>query len=75
MTALRLRPGNAILDTLSTTDRSLLEPHLEPVRLPFRQRLESSNRRIRNVYFLERGLASVSRPRAGESQPESTMKM
>jgi CRP-like cAMP-binding protein len=59
MTALRLRPGNAILATFSPADRSLLEPHLEPVRLPFRQRLESSNRRIRNVYFLERGLASV----------------
>jgi CRP-like cAMP-binding protein len=59
MTALWLRSGNAVLARLPSADRSLLEPHLEPVTLKFRQRLESSNRRIRNVYFLERGLASV----------------
>jgi len=59
MTALRLRPGNAILASLSPADRSLLEQHLEPATLTLRQRLETSNRRIKNIYFLERGLASV----------------
>jgi CRP-like cAMP-binding protein len=61
MTALRVSSAqnNRILGTLSRRDRELLEPHLEPVTLKFRQRIESANRRIGNVCFIDAGLASV----------------
>jgi len=55
----KLSTENAILTRLSPSDLSLLAPHLEPVRLKFRQQLETANRRIRTVYFIEAGLASV----------------
>jgi len=51
--------GNFILERLSPSDLSLLAPHLEPVRLKVRQQLETANRRVRNIYFIEAGLASV----------------
>ena len=63
---LRLRPGNAVLASLSPADRGLLQRHLEPVTLTLRQRLETSNHRIRDIYFLERGLASVIAHSKGE---------
>lgn len=50
---------NAILNSLSLTDLALLQPHLQSVALPFRHRLQSSNRRIQTVYFMESGLGSV----------------
>jgi CRP-like cAMP-binding protein len=50
---------NAILNALSPTDFALLEPHLQSVPLPLRHRMQSSNRRIQTVYFIERGLGSV----------------
>jgi CRP-like cAMP-binding protein len=50
---------NRILNALSTTDLALLQRHLEPVPLRFRQRLHSSNRQIKDVYFPESGIASV----------------
>src|SRR5215475_6704281 len=52
-------PGNAILASISPTDGALLALHLEPVTLKSRQRLESGNRTIRNIYFLQSGVASV----------------
>jgi CRP-like cAMP-binding protein len=39
--------------------RGLLKPLLRPVSLKSRQRLEGAKRKICDVYFLERGLASV----------------
>src|SRR5690349_23974109 len=51
--------GNRILRALNPADAALLQPLLEPVKLRFRQRLQVSNRRIAEVYFLESGLASV----------------
>jgi CRP-like cAMP-binding protein len=36
-----------------------MEPHLEPVALNFRQRLEVADRRIERVYFIDAGLVSV----------------
>src|SRR5262245_18298432 len=66
MTVLRLRPGNAILASLSPADRGLLQRHLEPVTLTLRQRLETSNHKIGDIYFLERGLASVIAHGKGE---------
>ena len=50
---------NRILAGLSREDSALLEPHLEPVDLPLKKRLETSKRRIDHVYFIEEGFASV----------------
>ena len=50
---------NRILSALSRTDFALLQPHLVPVDLPVETQLETGNSRIDNVYFLERGFASV----------------
>jgi CRP-like cAMP-binding protein len=50
---------NAILDALSPADFTLLQPHLESVPLPFRRRMQTANRRIKTVYFIEGGLGSV----------------
>lgn len=52
-------PRNRILNAMSNADLALLQPHLEPVPLKFRQCLQSSNRSIKNVYFPESGIASV----------------
>jgi len=50
---------NRILRAMSNADFALLQPHLVPVPLKFRQRLQSANRLIPSVYFPERGIASV----------------
>jgi CRP-like cAMP-binding protein len=55
----RRKPRNRILAGITHADRALLQPHLEPVALELRQRLEAANRRVRNAYFIERGIASV----------------
>src|SRR5262245_9778946 len=60
---------NRLLSVLSSEDLLQLEPYLEPVVLPFRQRLESANRKIRHVYFIEGGVASIIATRPG-SQAE-----
>ena len=48
-----------MLESLSTDDFDLLEPHLESVTLGLRKSLERPNRRIETVYFPEGGFASV----------------
>jgi CRP-like cAMP-binding protein len=53
------RRRNLLLDHLSDRDFAMLEPKLRSVPLPLRQRLQQANRRIRAVYFVESGLASV----------------
>jgi len=50
---------NRILSGLSRGDFALLESHLEGVDLPIRKQLETPNKRIERVYFIERGFASV----------------
>ena len=50
---------NDILAALSKSDLALLEPSLEPVDLPLRHVLEQANKPIKQVYFLQKGLASV----------------
>ena len=50
---------NGVLNAMSNADLALLQPHLEAVPLKFRQRLQSSNRSIRDVYFPDSGIASV----------------
>ncbi len=53
------QPRNHILAGMSGADLSLIQPYLEPVVLRFRQRIESANRTIRNVYFVDQGIVSV----------------
>src|SRR5262245_61909529 len=50
---------NRLLRSLSEADFALLQPHLVPTKLDFRKRLQSSNRTVSAVYFVESGLASV----------------
>jgi CRP-like cAMP-binding protein len=50
---------NRILSRLSRQDFALLEPHPEAVALPVRKQLESHNKRVQQVYFIESGFASV----------------
>ncbi len=50
---------NRILSNLSSDDFLLLERHLERVDLPVRKQLETRNRRVSQVYFMESGFASV----------------
>jgi CRP-like cAMP-binding protein len=54
------------LSSLSRADLGLLKPQLQSVELPLRRRLESRNRRIRYVYFIEAGIASVVAHSAGQ---------
>lgn len=51
--------SNRLLSFLSTTDRTLLAPNLQPVQLELRQTLEKANEPIEHVYFPEDGIASV----------------
>ena len=50
---------NDILTALSKSDLALLEPSLEHVDLPLRHVLEQPNKSIKQVYFIQNGLASV----------------
>lgn len=56
---LQNRARNRLLEHLTDGDLALLQRYMELVPLTFRQRLESANRKIRNAYFVERGIASV----------------
>ena len=53
------RQRNRLLGALSNADLALLQPHLQRTPLKFRQPLQMANRKIRTVYFLESGIASV----------------
>jgi CRP-like cAMP-binding protein len=53
------KKGNHLLQALSTSDLGLLEPNLVPVSLLLRQELEKPHKPIDDVYFMERGMASV----------------
>ena len=57
---------NRILGAMSDADLSLLQPHMERTELKFRQRLQSADRQIKNVYFQESGIASVVAVSGGE---------
>ena len=50
---------NELLRRLGVADLALLEPHLEPVRLPLRLSLERPRTQIDHVYFIDEGIASV----------------
>jgi CRP-like cAMP-binding protein len=51
--------GNGLLTCLKTSDRDLLAPRLERVKLGLRQPLEFTNRQIGAAYFIEQGIVSV----------------
>jgi CRP-like cAMP-binding protein len=63
-------PENRLLAWLSPADFNLLEPHLEPIELKLRQKLEQPNRRIEYAYFPEQGFASVVAPQPAEKSME-----
>jgi hypothetical protein len=50
---------NRLLNSLSAADLGLLLPKLVPLALPVRQVLETPNKRIDDVYFIDSGFASV----------------
>src|SRR3954447_14488584 len=50
---------NRLLNSLSAADLGLLLPKLVPLALPLRQVLETPNKRIDDVYFIDSGFASV----------------
>jgi CRP-like cAMP-binding protein len=51
--------SNRLLSRLSAKDLALLSPHLRPVDLPLRMKLETRNKAIDHIYFPESGYASV----------------
>jgi CRP-like cAMP-binding protein len=53
------RPRNQLLAALSAADFQLLQPHFSSVTLKVHANLETPNRRITNVYFLDAGIASI----------------
>lgn len=55
----RFANGNLILQALSSRDRDLLAPNLEPVNLPLRRDMEKPDKRIEDIFFIETGIASV----------------
>jgi CRP-like cAMP-binding protein len=55
-----------VLSRLSRADFALLQPHLVAVDLPVFTQLETGNKRIDAVYFIERGFASVVADGSGE---------
>lgn len=59
MSQVQFQTGNRLLSRLTQAGRDLLEPHLEPVDLPVHHHLEVAGRSIKNVYFVDSGIASV----------------
>ncbi|MET0657910.1 MAG: hypothetical protein ABW110_07110 [Steroidobacteraceae bacterium] len=51
--------ANRILSSLSPEDENLMVPALQQIDLPLRKQLESRDRRIEYVYFIDHGIASV----------------
>ena len=52
-------PANRLLSRLSRADSRLIETHLEAVELPLRKQLQARNKRVDQVYFIDKGMASV----------------
>jgi CRP-like cAMP-binding protein len=57
---------NRLQSRLSSDDLSLMEPSLEAVNLAVHETLERRNRRIKNIYFIECGMASIIVERGAE---------
>jgi CRP-like cAMP-binding protein len=54
------KPNNCILASLGPTQWQRLQPHLSFVELPLGATLQQPNTAIQSLYFLERGMASVT---------------
>jgi hypothetical protein len=52
---LSINSGDRILASLTRSDLSLFERHRESEALKVRQRLETVNRKIKSVYFIDSG--------------------
>ena len=50
------KSSNRLLSSLSAADFGLLRPRLEPLALALRQVLETPNKQIDDVYFIDTGL-------------------
>ena len=61
---------NILLSALSPKDQALLAPHLEPKPFKLRQVFDAPNRPIKDVYFIERGIASVVAKNGGDHNVE-----
>ena len=61
---------NLLLASLSSSDRLLLQAHLQPVTLSLRQSLEKPDKTVNAVYFPEAGFASVVAVQAGGTEVE-----
>jgi len=55
----RMPHTNRVLANLADSDRALLEPHLEPVKLTFRRVIEVRNKPVKHAYFPDDGIISV----------------
>jgi CRP-like cAMP-binding protein len=64
------RSPNLLLASLSSSDRGLLQAHLQPVTLALRQVLEKPDKRVDIVYFPEAGFASVVAVQADDTKVE-----
>ena len=63
-------PQNRLLAVLLPSDFALLQPHLQLVVLDLKRDMERPNRRIRSVYFMEAGIASVVAVQPDDTQVE-----
>jgi CRP-like cAMP-binding protein len=61
---------NRLLLSLSPDEFELLDSHLEAIELPLRRQMETRNKRIDHVYFLEQGFASVVADGSGQRSIE-----
>jgi CRP-like cAMP-binding protein len=57
--ASRFSKGNLLLNGLSPSDLALLQPNLTSISLPLRHDMEKPQKQIADVYFMEKGIASV----------------
>ena len=69
-TVARFSPGNQLLKSLSTADIELLAPHLMTIVLRVPRDLEQPNKKIREVYFPDTGVASVVAINPGGAEVE-----
>lgn len=61
---------NRLLAALSARETALIDDELEPIDLPLRFRLETTQRRVKHAYFLDSGIASVVASGAHKSNIE-----
>lgn len=58
-TVQKISTRNRVLLNLTAADLRLLEPHLEFVEIPVRYKIETPNKPISHVYFVENGIVSL----------------